>query len=856
MKAIHLRDPQGPGLVIAIAVALVASLVLVQFVTGSLAVTAAFAGGVVVLGLVALAAGRLRRAPAAATEREPDWSVTLAAIEQPDIAVAITDRANRLVCANSAYREWFGLASAPPRLEVDDIATDTLARIARAAWREGGGGVGGGSGGGGGRSEARIAAGERVFAVEARRAGPSEDYLVWRLTPGRAAEAAGSLGAMLAGELGTILDEAGMAAALVGPEGEIQACNAALARGAGRAAEALAGEEFLSLLRTDEDGRIHFAREEAGSLPQLLVEAPLDAPGQSESSARLMLLIESDRVSGGGGGDAGGTQGAAPQLEALIERLPLGLAAVSRDGRFLYANGAFLRAAGVGAKALPPFPSDLVVRADKTAMADAVRRFARGAAAAGDLAVRLVPNPEEPVSIGFTGVRGLGETAVLLSLIDSSEENRLKRQVAQATKMQAVGQLAGGVAHDFNNVLTVIGGTCDLMLARHAPGDADYDDIQQILNNSKRAASLTRQLLAFSRQQTLKPEIVQLPDVLSEVTQLLRRVLGARITLDVHHDRDLGSVRVDPRQLERVIVNLAVNARDAIQEKGGGESAAGRLSFTTRHVSAEDVRRMDNDIMPPGAYTALFVQDTGGGIPRRVIAKIFEPFFTTKEAGKGTGLGLSTVYGIIKQSGGFIFADNVRDADTSVSGARFAIYLPVHAAAATAGSGERRAMRAPVREPEAKGEPAREWAKGGRVLLVEDEDAVRLVAERALTRAGYTVVLARDGEEGLEAFEQAKTGGSATNSDAAGVDGNGAGAGGFDIVVSDVVMPGIDGPAMARTLRERAPLLPILFMSGYAEAQLRAEIDMDDVHFLAKPFSVRGIVDKVGEVLKAHLQDS
>jgi two-component system cell cycle sensor histidine kinase/response regulator CckA len=389
--------------------------------------------------------------------------------------------------------------------------------------------------------------------------------------------------------------------------------------------------------------------------------------------------------------------------------------------------------------------------------------------------------------------------------------------VAQATKMQAVGQLAGGVAHDFNNVLTAIIGYCDLMLLRHTPGDSDYDDIQQIKANSNRAASLTRQLLAFSRQQTLQPEVIQLPDVISEVSQLLKRLLGARITLKTLHDRDLGAVRADPRQLEQVIVNLAVNARDAIQAKGG-EQATGSLTFTTRRVAARDVRRTGSEIIPAGDYTVLIAEDTGGGIPPANLSKIFEPFFTTKELGKGTGLGLSTVYGIVKQSGGFVFVDNVIGQDKQIRGARFTIYLPVH-----------HATEEEPRQAETKEEKG-EWSGGGRVLLVEDEDMVRAVAERALTRQGYTVVTAADGDEGVEAVRN--------NPD-------------FDLIVSDVVMPSMDGPAMAREIRQLAPGMPVLFMSGYAEEQLRREIDIEGMHFIPKPFSVQQIAAKVGEVLRA-----
>jgi len=372
------------------------------------------------------------------------------------------------------------------------------------------------------------------------------------------------------------------------------------------------------------------------------------------------------------------------------------------------------------------------------------------------------------------------------------------------------------VAHDFNNVLTAIIGYCDLMLLRHTPGDSDYDDIQQIKANSNRAASLTRQLLAFSRQQTLQPEVIQLPDVIAEVSQLLKRLLGVRITLRTHHDRDLGPVRADPRQLEQVVINLAVNARDAIQARGG-EQATGTLSFTTRRVAARDVRRMGSEIIPSGDYTVLIAEDTGGGIPPANLGKIFEPFFTTKEQGKGTGLGLSTVYGIVKQSGGFIFADNVANPDKTVRGARFTIYLPVYQAS------EEELRRAETEEEQ------REWSGGGRILLVEDEDMVRAVAERALTRQGYTVVAAADGDEGVEAVR--------ANPD-------------FDLVVSDVVMPSMDGPAMAREIRQLVPKMPVLFMSGYAEEQLRREIDIEGMHFIAKPFSVAQIAAKVGEVLR------
>lgn len=791
------------------------SVALIHFIAGDMLVTLAFAGGVTVLGCVGLAVARRRgQAIAAPSEDVPDWSVTVAAIDQPGMAIAITDRANRLVCANSSFEGWFGSNHAPPRLSLDPNSADLLNRIARAAWRDGASG-----------EDLTVTSGEDAWNASAARAGRAGDYLVWRFTRVERVEPAKVLGQYLSGSLGRMLGEAGISAALVAADGAIRSVNPAFAeRASGDGTASLAGQDFVTLLRSDERERIFFAREGRKGSPQMLVHVPFHDPQDDdvplEEEPGLMLLLDSGI---GLGGWASDTKGQTPQLEALLERLPLGLAATDRDGHILFANPAFRRAAGIDEGDLPPYPSDLVIPQDKTAMSDAVRRYGKGPASSGDIALRLRGQPDEPVSLGLSGVRGLGEAAVLLNLSDSTEEARLKRQVAQATKMQAVGQLAGGVAHDFNNVLTAIIGYCDLMLLRHTPGDSDYDDIQQIKANSNRAASLTRQLLAFSRQQTLQPEVIQLPDVLSEVSQLLKRLLGAKITLRVNHDRGLGAVRADPSQLEQVIVNLAVNARDAIQSGKNGEQATGTLTFATRRVAAQDIRRMGSEIIPAGDYTALIAEDTGGGIPPEVLTKIFEPFFTTKDLGKGTGLGLSTVYGIVKQSGGFIFASNAKDSGGRIRGARFTIYLPVHHISEEELAKEQAAKALP--------DHTRDWSGGGHILLVEDEDMVRAVAERALTRQGYTVTAAADGDEGLEAVQEG---------------------GEFDLVVSDVVMPHVDGPAMAREIRKIHPDLPVLFMSGYAEAQLRSEIDFDAMHFISKPFSVQQIADKVGEVMAAH----
>ena len=812
------RLPPLP-LMLGVAAAGIVSVSLVWLVGQQTVVALAYGGALVAVLLMLLLAARLKTAPVEGDTLQPDWSVTSVAIENRRRAVVIIDRANRMVCANSTYESWFDSISSPYDLAFDTGSREAVIAGARDAWRDGSAKV----------AEVRLEGLEAHYQLQIDRSGRGEAYLVWRFTELREERSYEGLSERLSGRFGEVISRSGLELALVGPDGVVLTTTPGLAeRATGSRDNSLGGLEFVQLLRSDDRDRIFFAREGQQGSPQTLVHVPLDAPSadklsDADQSPSLMLLVDSSV--GLGGGWEGSGKAAIPQLEALLSALPLGLALTDRDGRFLFANKAFLRAVERVDRGLPQFPSDLVVREDKAALADTVRRFAKGATASGDMAVRLANDKEEPVSIGLAGVRGLGDAAVLLSISDSSEEKRLRRQVAQATKMQAVGQLAGGVAHDFNNVLTAIIGYCDLMLLRHTPGDSDYDDIQQIKANSNRAASLTRQLLAFSRQQTLRPVVLQLPDVVSEVSQLLKRLMGEKVEFSVRHDRELGSVRADPQQLEQVIINLAVNARDAMQMnaiKRGKQDWKGSLTLATRRVSARDVRKMGIDIMPADDYTVLIVQDTGGGIPESHLNKIFEPFFTTKEQGKGTGLGLSTVYGIVKQSNGFIFADNVQGPDGTLIGARFTMYLPVH-------KGE---LPAIMRREEPEETNATEWSAGGKLLLVEDEDMVRAVAERALARAGYTVTTAADGEEGLGAIANGTTE--------------------FDLIVSDVVMPTMDGPAMARAIRKVKPKIPILFMSGYAEEQLRNEIDIEDMHFIPKPFSVQQINAKVAEVLSEH----
>ncbi|MFD1950876.1 ATP-binding protein [Sphingomonas arantia] len=736
-----------------------------------------------------------------------DWSLALAGIEQDHDAVAITDRDGQLLCANRMYESWFGGLPPPSGILFDGEGSLALSAAGRAAWRDGIG------------AAALLNTEHRRLSVTVLRAGQSEDHLVWRFRPHLTDDPVRDLLALVTGEPGRRMGDAGVMAALVDRDGRLLGANRVLSAraldatgtGAGLSGVDATGRTLTDLLRRGPDDRIRFAGDGDEVDPLRLVQVPID-PDRDTS---LFLILDD---SPGPGATPTGDAGSAVHIHNLLGMLPLGLALAERDGRLLFVNAAFERAAGLPAGQAAVYPSDLVVKEDKGAVSDAVRRFGSGSGRqhSGDLSVRLRHRPDEPVSLTIATARGLGDASVLLSLKDSTEESKLKRQVAQATKMQAVGQLAGGVAHDFNNILTAIIGHCDLMMMRHTPGDSDYDDIQQIKHNSNRAAGLTRQLLAFSRQQTLRPQVLQLPDVISEISNLLKRLLGETVALQVKHGRALGAVRADPGQLEQVIVNLAVNARDAMP--GGGT-----LTLQTYGVTAAQVRDLGSDVLPVGDYTALSVTDTGTGIPAEVLSKVFEPFYTTKPVGKGTGLGLSTVYGIVKQSGGFIFADSKLGEGTT-----FVIYLPVHLADS----------KAEVVLPLPREKPSEVWGSGT-ILLVEDEDMVRAVAERALTRQGYRVLTAANGELALEMLGIGTWG--AGNPEPATI----------DLLISDVVMPTMDGPTMVRHARAVLPRLPIVFMSGYAEEQLRKSIAIDNVAFLPKPFSVQQLGQAARDALGA-----
>lgn len=397
-----------------------------------------------------------------------------------------------------------------------------------------------------------------------------------------------------------------------------------------------------------------------------------------------------------------------------------------------------------------------------------------------------------------------GQEQAVLHFIDLSEQKRLEEQFAQSQKMQAVGQLAGGVAHDFNNLLTAMIGYCDLLLLRHKPTDPSFADVMQIKQNANRAANLVRQLLAFSRQQTLQPKILDPSEVMTELSHLLRRLLGPNVELKFVHDPELGLVRADQGQLEQVMINLVVNARDAMDSNG-------RLTITMKPETTTRTFNLGGDIQPPGEWVTITVSDTGCGMTPEVQQRIFDPFFTTKAVGAGTGLGLATVYGIVRQTGGYIHVKSEVGKGTD-----FILYLP-----RMREKEEAAVEAAPV-------ETVSDLTGAAHIVLVEDEDAVRSFSKRALMNKGYEVT---DFPDGMEAWEWFAEQGVAP-----------------DLMITDVIMPELDGPTLAKRVREKFPELKIIFVSGYTEDKFKKELG-EDVFFLPKPFSLQQLAVKVKEVL-------
>ncbi len=391
---------------------------------------------------------------------------------------------------------------------------------------------------------------------------------------------------------------------------------------------------------------------------------------------------------------------------------------------------------------------------------------------------------------------------------NEEQSKRLGDQLRQAQKMEAVGRLAGGVAHDFNNLLTVIKGHSDLLEEKLPPATPQHHSITQVRKATDRATSLTRQLLAFSRMQVLQPKILDLNSLIADISKMLPILIGEDIEFKFKPEPSLGLVKADPTQIEQVLMNLAVNARDAMEKRGG------KLTIRTRNVVHNAEYAKTHPPTVPGHYVMLEVEDTGLGMDAQTKARIFEPFFTTKELGKGTGLGLSTVYGVVKQSGGYIWVESELG-----KGTKFQIFLPQ--------TGE----MVQAAKPEQRGSSLRGV---GTVLLAEDEEAVRELASEFLKASGYTVLIARDGLDALEIAEQRR--------------------GSIHVLVTDVVMPRMRGTELARKLKRRHPELKIVYMSGYLEHNSQTDGYEAESSFLQKPFTREGLLLKISEAINSKAE--
>jgi two-component system cell cycle sensor histidine kinase/response regulator CckA len=488
---------------------------------------------------------------------------------------------------------------------------------------------------------------------------------------------------------------------------------------------------------------------------------------------------------------------------------PMAIASVDAQGVVLRANGAFARLAPLALKAGPDEGRPSIYRAlaerDHAVLREAIAAAGEGKGDIAPIDIALAGEGERSARFFVSAADPEGDEGAnaFVFALDTTELRTLQENFIQSQKMQAIGQLAGGIAHDFNNVLTAIIGYSDLLLANHRPTDPSFQDIMQIKQNANRAAGLVRQLLAFSRRQTLRPQTLQLGEVLSELQMLLRRLVGETIELEVVHGRDLWLVKADLNQFEQVIVNLVVNARDAMSD-------GGHIALRTRNVAAADCAAFNEKALAPADYVLIEVEDDGHGIPAEVRDKIFEPFFTTKEVGKGTGLGLSMVYGIVKQTGGYVFCESEPGVGTT-----FRILLPRH-------------IPEPVAEPAKKeaAKPAADLTGHGAILLVEDEEAVRSFASRALASRGYTVLEADSGADALRVVERA--------------------GGKIDLIVSDVIMPEMDGPTMLIELRRRGLNAKVIFVSGYADDAFAKNLpDGQEFLFLPKPFTLKQLIETV-----------
>ena len=764
---------------------------------GPLAAPAVAAGlvGLAAVGVLVYRRGQARAAGARA-------GVLAAALDSETRACLVIGPDGAEVLRNQAGRRLFGPAGDPlrglaARVAGDERAEADLVRLAEAA-----------QAGTARRAELALAlpgGGRDWLTLEVRPLGGGT--VAWSAEDVSARRAIEETLRREAEALADFLDLMPVGCYSADAAGTIRWVNHRLAEWLGRAASELVGhnlKDVLGAVPDPEEGRAEMRLKGRGdeAFQASVAHTVFDDGGEIFTRSVVMRDMVPERQW------ERALRSAERRFRWLFDDAPVGIALVELDGTIGTCNLALQAMMGIDHDAMAGRPVVEYIAAEHRAGAgEQLGKVLAGAVPGTHLEVKLKGRRDLIAQLFVSPTHEDGEiSGLIVHFIDATEQRNLEIQFAQSQKMQAMGQLAGGVAHDFNNLLTAMIGFCDLLLQRHGPGDPSFADIMQVKQNANRAASLVRQLLAFSRRQALQPRLLNVTDALAELSNLLRRLLGETIDLKMVHGRQLGLVRVDPGQFDQVIINLAVNARDAMP--GGGV-----LTIRTGAERVEAPVQRGPELMPAGDYVLIEVSDTGTGIPRENLGRIFEPFFSTKEVGAGTGLGLSTVYGIVRQTDGFVFVDS-----EAGQGATFSIYLP-------------RIEAEPAEEarPLALAGEVGDLTGSGTVLLVEDEDAVRLFGARALRNKGYRVVEARSGEQALDVLRGDEA---------------------IDVLISDVVMPGMDGVTLARLVRIERPAIRVILISGYSEDVARNGIDpAEGIHFLPKPFSLKQLAGAVKQVV-------
>jgi two-component system cell cycle sensor histidine kinase/response regulator CckA len=746
--------------------------------------------------------------------------------------VVVTDRDGRIVYANRAYADLIGAETdrdvrAVERVfAADPLASEAIYRLTRRL-REGRAGD----------EEVRMPqplvgsvssdAGARWYRIQARplslRSG-HRALSVWTLGDISKERARQETVFLELQHVIDYLDHAPAGFLSAEPDGRVVYLNATLAEWLGidlaafvpgelSLSDIVRGEEVLLLTShavIDEDSRteiidLDMVKRNGHSLPVRLHHRVPRAADGAPGATRTLVLNRSP-----GEDSAEALRAAEVRFTRFFNNTPIAIAAVDDRGRIGRTNVPFVKLfgpVGGGGQKL----ADLVDVGDRSRIEAVLAAAGDGGGVLPPIDAALAHAKERSARFYLNPVEDEsgGEEMVIVNIIETTEQRTLERQFAQSQKMDTVGQLAGGVAHDFNNVLTAIIGFSDLLLANHRPSDPSFQDIMNIKQNANRAAGLVRQLLAFSRRQTLRPQVLWLGEVLSDLSILMARLLGENVKLKFVHGRDLWPIKADLNQFETVIINLAVNARDAMPE-------GGTMTVRTLNVPAEEVKTFGYKPLPDIDHVLVEMEDTGTGIPPEVQERIFEPFFTTKEVGKGTGLGLSTVYGIVKQTGAHIHFNSIVG-----EGTVFRIFVPRFVPE------EGEAVASASDEGDAE---IADLTGSASILLVEDEEAVRAFAARALGSRGYKIYEAESGIEALEVMDEA--------------------GGKIDLVVSDVVMPELDGPSLLKELRKKRPDLKIIFISGYAEDAFKKNLpEGEDFQFLPKPFSLKQLAVAVKETL-------